>query len=74
MSLTTIRLTEFQIEKLRCMGNAGRSSPYRITTYPGIALGETGPVAGSMLQAANQDSFEHRRSLGFKRLLNLFGR
>jgi len=73
MSLTTIKLTEFQVEKLRCMGNAGRSSPYRITVYDGITLGKTGPVADKMLEAANQDSFEHHGPMGFKRLLNMFG-
>jgi hypothetical protein len=73
MSLTTIRLTGFQVEKLQCIGDGGRGSPYRITVYDGMALGKTGSVADRMAEAANNDSFEHDSPKGFKRLLNLFG-
>ncbi len=82
MSLTTIKLTGFRVEKLQCIGGEGRSSPYRITVYEGCALGKMGSVAASVakemaeaanLEAANNDSFEHQGSRGFKRLLTMFG-
>jgi len=77
MSLTTIKLTEFCVEKLQCIGGEGRSSPYRISLYEGRTLGEIGSVAGSgaeeMAEAANHESFEHHGSIGFKRLLTMFG-
>jgi len=82
MSLTTIKLTEFRVEKLQCIGGEGRSSPYRITVYEGGALGEIGSVTVSVaeemaeagnLEAANQDSFEQEAPIGFKRLLTMFG-
>jgi hypothetical protein len=45
MSLTTIKLTEFRVEKLRCIGGQGRSSPFRITLFEGSTLGKIGSVA-----------------------------
>jgi len=77
MSLTTIKLTQFRVEKLQCIGGEGRSSPYRINAYEGGTLGEMGSVAesmaGQMAEAANHESFEHYGPLGFKRLLTMFG-
>lgn len=60
MSQSTLRLTQFQVEKLRCMGGAGRASPYRITTYRGMNLGTTGSVAQYGWQAANTPHYEAR--------------
>ena len=82
MSLTTIKLTGFRVEKLQCIGGAGRSSPYRITVYEGITLGKIGFVAGAVaeemaaaaiLESANHGSFEQNGPSGFKRLLTMFG-
>ena len=82
MSLTTIKLTGFRVEKLQCIGGEGRSSPYRITVYEGCTLGEIGSVAASVakemaaaanLESANNGSFEHHGPAGFKRLLSMFG-
>jgi hypothetical protein len=73
MSLTTLKLTEFQVEKLQCIGAGDRGNPYRISTYNGIKLGSVGTVAEAVLEAANQDSFEIRGLHSFKRLLKVFG-
>jgi hypothetical protein len=73
MSLTTLKLTEFQVEKLQCIGAGDRGNPYRISTYNGIKLGSVGTVAEAVLEAANQDSFEVRSLYGFKRLLKVLG-
>jgi hypothetical protein len=71
MSLTTIKLTEFRVEKLRCIGGQGRSSPYRISLFEGSTLGEMGCVtalvakemveemAKEMLQAGKLKSANH---------------
>jgi len=83
MSLTTIKLTQFRVEKLQCIGGEGRSSPYRITVYEGGALGEIGSVTESVaeemaeaahLEAANHGRFEQHGAMGFKRLLTMFGK
>ena len=82
MSLTTIKLTQFRVEKLQCIGGEGRSRPYRINAYEGSTLGEIGSVApsvakempeGANLESANNGSFEHHGPTGFKRLLSMFG-
>ncbi len=73
MSHTTIKLTVFRVEKLQCMGGAGRSSPFRITVYEGATLGHAGSVAEEMLEAANHDRFAHHGHIGFKRLLTMLG-
>jgi hypothetical protein len=86
MSLTTIKLAEFRVEKLRCIGGQGRSSPYRITLFKGSTLGQMGSVTASVaeemarelaeagnLESANQDNFEQHSPKGFKRLLHMFG-
>ena len=59
MSQSTLRLTQFQVEKLRCIGGSGRASPYRITTYRGMNLGEVGPVARYGWEAANRPHYEN---------------
>lgn len=66
----TLRLTQFQVEKLRCIGGAGRASPYRITTYRGMKLGETGAVAQYGWVASNAPHFETRLVFAAKRLLH----
>lgn len=68
MSLTKLRLTQFQVEKLRCIGSAGRASPYRITTYRGMSLGLVGPVAQYGWEACNAPQFETGLIRGWRRL------
>jgi len=71
MSLTTIKLTEFRVEKLRCIGGQRSSSPYRITLFEGGTLGKMGSVAtlvaeemagemaGEIAEAGNLKSANH---------------
>jgi hypothetical protein len=71
MLLTTIKLTVFRVEKLRCMGGQGGGSPYRITLFEGSTLGKMGSVAAfvtrelaeemarEILQAGNLKSANH---------------
>lgn len=73
MSVSTIRMTEFYVEKLRCVGSQGNINPYRITVYDGLSLGKVGPVADITLEAANHDKFDELPLTSFKRLLNMFG-
>ncbi|MEJ8569326.1 hypothetical protein [Elongatibacter sediminis] len=60
MSQSILRLTQFQVEKLRCMGGAGRASPYRITTYRGTTIGATGLIAQYGWTACNEERFSSR--------------
>ncbi len=69
MSQSTLRLTQFQVEKLRCMGGAGRASPYRITTYRGMNLGIVGPVAEYGWEATNDEQFDNRLVRTWRNLL-----
>ena len=53
MSSSTLQLTQFKIQKLRCIGGQGRATPYRITTYRGMELGTVGQVMDSTEDAIN---------------------
>lgn len=72
MSLSKVRLTLFQVEKLRCIGGAGRGSPYRITTYRGMSLGMAGLVAQYGWEASNAPSFETLPLRAWRRLTGRF--
>lgn len=69
MSQSTLRLTQFQVEKLRCMGGAGRASPYRITTYRGMELGSVGPIAQYGWEASNAERFDNRLVHAWRNLM-----
>jgi len=71
MPSTTLRLTEFVVQRLRCIGGQGRAAPFQITTYHGIELGSLGTVIEAGTPAANTATFE--RSGPF-RLSCLLGR
>ena len=60
MARVSLRLTEFQVEKLQC--GAGRVSPYQVTTYQGRELGTLGEIAHPAAAAANATSFDRLRS------------
>jgi len=62
MTATTLQLTQFKIQKLQCIGGAGRASPYRITTYRGMNLGTIGQVMECAEEAGNADAFESHES------------
>jgi len=78
MSLESLELTYFEVEKLQCIGGTGRAVPFRITTYRGLELGTTGHVAEAGYKAANEPEFESgNRSIrvgGVRRLLSRFSR
>ena len=76
MSLESLELTYFEVEKLQCIGGTGRAVPFRITTYRGMELGTTGPVAEPGNKAANEPAFELRKRAirvgGVRRLMSHF--
>jgi len=69
MSLTTLRFTEFKVQRLQCIGGHGRAAPYQITTYDGLEMGAVGEVMEFTVEAANAATFEKRRFHGLKQLL-----
>lgn len=71
MSQSSLSLTNFQVEKLRCIGGAGRASPYRITTYRGMSLGSVGLIAQYGWEARNDETYDVPRNSLMQRL---FGR
>ena len=74
MSLTTIQLTQFQVERLQCIGGGGRAAPYRITTYRSTELGSFGKVMETAAEAGNASNFRLSGFQGIKRLLSVFSR
>lgn len=64
MSLKTIELTEFTVERLQCVGGEGRAAPYRITTYRGMELGILGEIMSEVAHSANS-TFNQRRGMRF---------
>lgn len=77
MSLMTLQLTQFKVQKLQCIGGEGRAAPYRITTYHGMNLGSFGEIMEAEQEATNAASFERVHTgfmaQGLKRLLGIFG-
>jgi hypothetical protein len=74
MSLTIVRLTHFQVERLRCIGGQGRSTPYRITTFHDAEIGILGKVMEPTTQAGNASMYDKTGWQGLKRLLTTFRR
>ena len=78
MTLTKLQLTQFQVQKLQCIGGEGRAAPYRITTFRGMEVGSFGTIRESELVAANAPSFKvlHRGLIpqALERLLGRSGR
>jgi hypothetical protein len=72
MSLTTLRFTEFQVQRLQCAGGHGRAAPYQITTYNSLEMGAFGEVMEFTVEAANSAIFEKRRFRVLKQLLAKF--
>lgn len=57
MTQTTLRLTIFQIEKLKNIVDLGSVSPYKVSTFIGNSLGSTGTVIDPSKQQAANDNF-----------------
>lgn len=74
MSRSTLRLTQFQVEKLRCIGGSGLASPYRITTYRGMKLGQIGPVAQYGWVGSNTAQFDSKLWSACKQLVHALSR
>jgi hypothetical protein len=74
MSLTTLQLTQFKVQKLQCIGDRRRAAPYQITTYDGMELGSFGVVMEPAMEASNATDFAHHGFHGMRRLLKVFGR
>lgn len=75
MSQSTLQLTQFAVQKLRCIGGEGRASPYRITTYRGMKLGTVGLVAQYGWEAVNTPHYETRVAATCRRAMrSLTGR
>jgi hypothetical protein len=71
MSVSQVRITYFQADKLRCSGarrlaTQAQSAPYRITTYRGPELGLAGSIPAMLVKihgvdaehSANEEAFE----------------
>lgn len=58
MTQTNLRLTIFEVEKLRNIVGLGGASPYQISTFSGDLLGMIGTVIDPSKQAAANDDFE----------------
>ncbi len=75
MSMSSVRLTHFQVEKLNCASGDHRgSAPFRITTYRGNRLGLLGMIGNPAQAAVNADRFDlsqwKRLQFGWNRLLD----
>ncbi len=77
MSVSAIRITYFQADKLRCVSGQQQSAPYRITTYRGPELGLLGALpavlnrihATSTAAAANSDQYQNSTSRLIEKLV-----
>lgn len=58
MTQTNLRLTIFEVEKLRNIAGMGGVSPYQISTFSGDSLGMIGTVIDPSKQAAANDDVE----------------
>lgn len=74
MSTTTLRFTQFKVQRLQCIGGHGRVAPYRITTYHGTEIGSFGEVMERATVASNAAAFDQPKVTGIKRLLSAFRR
>jgi len=72
MSMTTLRFTEFKVQRLRCVGGHGRAAPYQITTYNSLEIGAFGEVMEFTVEAANAAIFEKPHLHALKQLLTKF--
>jgi len=72
MTLTTLRFTEFKVQRLQCIGGHGRAAPYQITTYNSFEIGAFGEVMEFTVEAANAAVFEKPRLRALKHLLAKF--
>lgn len=72
MSQQSIQMTQFQVEKLQCIGGEGRAAPYRVTTYQGQDLGFEGKVMDAHLEAANGARFQRKPFDFLARMLHTF--
>jgi len=70
MSLTILRFTEFQVQRLQCIGGQSRATPYRITTYHGMEIGTFGKVAEAFTEASNSGMSKWTALHGLKRFLS----
>ena len=57
MTQTTLRLTIFQIERLKDIVGLGSVSPYKVSTFSGNSLGRTGAVIDPSKPEAANDNF-----------------
>ena len=57
MTQTNLRLTIFEVQKLRVIVGQGAASPYQISTFPGDSLGMIGTVIDPSKQAAANSNF-----------------
>ena len=57
MTQTNLRLTIFEVQKLRIIVGQGGASPYQISTFSGDSLGMVGTVIDPSKQAAANGNF-----------------
>ena len=74
MTLNAIQMTQFKVEKLKCIGGEDLAAPYRITLYQSIELGVLGVVPDWETDADNSATIENPKSRFATSLQKLFGR
>lgn len=57
MTQAKLRLTIFEVQKLRNIVGLGHASPYQITTFSGESVGMIGTVINSSQDEAANDNF-----------------
>ncbi len=72
MTQTDLRLTIFQVERLKNIVGLGNVSPYQISMFIGDLLGKTGTVIDPASQEAANDSFWLSESAPSTSLFPLF--
>jgi hypothetical protein len=57
MTQTKLRLTIFEVQKLKNIVGLGHASPYQITTFSGGSVGMIGTVINSSQEDSANDNF-----------------
>lgn len=57
MTQTKMRLTIFEVQKLKNIVGLGHASPYQITTFSGDSVGMIGTITNSSQEDSANDNF-----------------
>lgn len=65
MSVSAVRITYFQADRIACQGSSEVVSPYRVTTYRGPQLGLLGAIPAVICRLHELRSAEAANSVAF---------